>query len=426
MIKRYLRSIMFLAMGAMVSVGFASCSDDDDNNKKDELSAKETRMESIAQQYLNNTVNLTYGELAVQTGELFDKLSALTAKFKADSMSVTQAEIDDICKTFLEARSEYEESEAFLYGAATDFGIDPHIDTWPLDLDGLATSLSNSAQVANLDIDAAGSWDSGIAYAAGKLGQELLGFHGIEFIIFRNGQNRTVASLRANEADAAFVGKTVTGRQELIYATAVAGDLRDRCWQMEVSWNENAPQKHKERVEELEIPYTVAGSNRSYTQNMLGAGKAGSSYETWAEVMTTILISGCQNISNEVAMVKIGNPYSGEDVNYIESPYSHKSFVDFKDNLISIQNSLYGGRNENGKRDESKSIIRYMKDYNYPNVAALESSLADAIAALDNCQNTLHSFVGHINDPLVGVAQQKVKDLDTQLTQAGEWFATQH
>ena len=32
------------------------------------------------------------------------------------------------CETFLEARAWWEKSEAFLYGAATDFGIDPHIE----------------------------------------------------------------------------------------------------------------------------------------------------------------------------------------------------------------------------------------------------------------------------------------------------------
>lgn len=46
----------------------------------------------------------------------------------------------------------YEESEAFLFGAATDFGIDPHIDTWPLDANGLATALSNAEQVSNLRV----------------------------------------------------------------------------------------------------------------------------------------------------------------------------------------------------------------------------------------------------------------------------------
>ena len=103
---------------------------------------------------------------------------------------------------------------------------------------------------------------------------------------------------------------------------------------------------------------------------MLAAGKAGSTYASWQEVMVTILQAGCENIANEVANTKIGNPYSGEDVNYIESPYSHKSFVDFRDNILSIKNSLYGGRKADG-RDTSKSIIQYMKDNSYPSLASL-------------------------------------------------------
>lgn len=86
-------------------------------------------------------------------------------------------------------------SEAFLFGAATDFGIDPHIDTWPLDLEGLATELKNTDKVANMD------GEDGISYAANKLGQELLGFHGIEFIIFRDGANRKIEKLRGVEDD---------------------------------------------------------------------------------------------------------------------------------------------------------------------------------------------------------------------------------
>ena len=66
-----------------------------------------------------------------------------------------------------------------------------------------------------------------------------------------------------------------------------------------------------------------------------------------------------------------------------------------------------------------------MKDHKYENATALENSLNEAISALENCQNSLGSFVGHINDPLVGTAQTKVKALDTQLTLAGNWFATQ-
>ena len=38
-------------------------------------------------------------------------------------------------QAFTNARREWERSEAFLYGAAANNEIDPHIDSWPLDHD---------------------------------------------------------------------------------------------------------------------------------------------------------------------------------------------------------------------------------------------------------------------------------------------------
>ena len=413
---------MMMAMAAFISLGLSSCSDDNNENQGTEnvQSVNEQKMEAITQQYVSNTIYKTYAAIADATDQLYTQLANVADRFKANPESVSQSDIDKICSTFLTAREEWEKSEAFLYGAATDFGIDPHIDTWPLDADGLATALKNADQVAKLE------GEDGIAYAGGKLGQELLGFHGIEFIIFRDGANRKIADLRAEETNEAFtkIGAHVTGLQELIYATAVAGDLRDRCFQMEVAWNADAPQRHIDRVEEVELPFTVNGGSKSYGENMLAAGKAGSTYASWQEVMVTILQAGCENIANEVANTKIGNPYSGEDVNYIESPYSHKSFVDFRDNILSIENTLYGGRKGDG-RDTSKSIIQYMKDNSYSSLSSLETAVTEAIAALEKCQSTLGSFVENVNNPLVGEAQKKVQTLDDELVKAAEWFATQ-
>ena len=413
---------MMMAMAAFISLGLSSCSDDNNENQGTEnvQSVNEQKMEAIAQQYVSNTIYKTYAAIADATDQLYTQLANVADRFKANPESVSQSDIDKICSTFLTAREEWEKSEAFLYGAATDFGIDPHIDTWPLDADGLATALKNADQVAKLE------GEDGIAYAGGKLGQELLGFHGIEFIIFRDGANRKIADLRAEETNEAFtkIGAHVTGLQELIYATAVAGDLRDRCFQMEVAWNADAPQRHIDRVEEVELPFTVNGGSKSYGENMLAAGKAGSTYASWQEVIVTILQAGCENIANEVANTKIGNPYSGEDVNYIESPYSHKSFVDFRDNILSIENTLYGGRKGDG-RDTSKSIIQYMKDNSYSSLSSLETAVTEAIAALEKCQSTLGSFVENVNNPLVGEAQKKVQTLDDELVKAAEWFATQ-
>ncbi len=413
---------VLLLCGAAMVFGFSSCSDD---NGGSESSEKQQQMSSVLEQYINGTIYTTYAKLAEETGNLYDQLKAAKNKMVANPNSLSQAEINEICETFKKARAYYEESEAFLYGAATDFGVDPHIDTWPLAVNTLAGQLSNKNHMAIMS----GDDDEAIAFAGNSLGQELLGFHGIEFIIFRNGKNREVADLLGEETDQAFkdLGVHVTGKEELIYATAVAGDLRDRCWQLEVSWNEDAPQAHADRVEELELPSTVGGGSYSYGKNMLAVGKAGSTYLTLQETMVTIIKAGCENICNEVANVKIGNPYGNgkdPDPNYIESPYSQRSFIDFKDNIISIQNSLYGGRSEN--RVASKSIIQYMKDHNYSDLAKLESDITAAIQALETCQNTLvGGFVNNIKDPLVGKAQVAIQTLDDDLNNAADWFAKQ-
>lgn len=356
--KKYFKLPVLLVMGILMTVTFSSCSDDDvTDSPNNTLSEKETLLKSASTDYVNDVIYPTYGNLATQTGLLYEQLNAVKEKFKADPSSVSQNDIDQICSTFLEARSYWEETEAFLYGAATDFGIDPHIDTWPLDLDGLVTELKNSDKIAQLD-----NGNEGIAYAANKLGQELLGFHGIEFIIFRNGQNRDVNSLLGNDPDLiSSYGANISGREELIYATAVAGDLRDRCYQLNVAWNPDAPQEQKTRViDECELQYTVGSGQLTYGENMLIAGQAGSTYTTWRQVASTILTSGCQNISNEVYSQKMGNAYNGSDPNYIESPYSHRSFYDFKDNILSIQHSLYGNVDNDLTKDNS--LMGYLKN----------------------------------------------------------------
>ena len=412
--------LMLLSFAAItLPCTITSCSDNDNDDNSQSASERQAAMANIGEQYISSTVQNTYGYLATYTGNLYDELNAAITKY--DTGTLTQNDIDQICSTFKTARSYYESSEAFLFGAATDFGIDPHIDTWPLDVNALATTLKNSELVEKL------KGEDGIAWAASNLGQGCLGFHGIEFVLFRNGANRTLAALQANENDKAFtsIGAVVTGKEELIYATAVAGDLRDRCWQMEVSWNEKAPAAHKSRIESLELPYTVNGGDYSYGQNFLLAGQAGSTYRTWEAAMNAIIIAGCENICDEVANTKIGNPYSGEDENYIESPYSQHSFYDFEDNIKSIQNSLYGGRADDNSRDTTKSIIQLMKVNNYEGLAKLENDLHASIKALEDCKTLKGGFVNNIHDAKVGIAQKAIQALDADLEAAGAWIVLQ-
>lgn len=399
---------MFLLASAVL--GFASCS----VTKNDDVQAgKDLAMKSAVEQYVAHVIYPIYGDLAKESSELYGLLRDASEKGVA---ALSQDELDAIADKFLQARQSWEESEAFLYGAATDFGIDPHIDTWPLDIDALATSLSNADQVEQL------KGEEGILYAGGKLGKELLGFHGIEFVLFRDGAVRKVEALRAVEDDKAFSRYNVTGEQELIYAAAVAGDLRDNCWQLCAAWNADCDRAYTGRCEELEVNVTVTGSGLSYGQNMLNASLAGSTYASWQETINSILIAGCSNIANEVANVKMGNAHSGEDINYIESPYSKKSFSDFIDNILSIRYSLYG--KSGAASPESRSIMSFLKKYSYSGADALEASISGAIEAVEACRKK-GAFVDIYTDDSVQDAIDAVNALDTELNKAAAWIVLQ-
>ncbi len=397
------------------SMGLVSCSSDDDDNKDDNrLAEKEQAMQAITEQYVNNVVFPIYKSLANQTSTLFEQLADAKGKLRAGTL--TQGDIDKICSTFISARSAWEQSESFLFGAATDFGIDPHIDTWPLDRTALAKALSSAEIIDDLDdLD-----DGGIDNARALVGEQQLGFHGIEFIIFRNGKNRTLAALKGIEDDEAFSGRNITGEQELVFATAVAGDLRDKCYQLEVSWlGEQAPKAHQERVEECEFPTTVAGGDTSYGDNMLNATKAGSTLSTWRGVMSTILVAGCSNICAEVAGQKIGQAYLGTDPDYIESPYSQRSYYDFFDNVSSVQFSLYGNLSTTA---HANSIMSYLQKHNPTMAADLKARLDAALSALNTAKDGT-PFVVESHSASAKAAMDAINELDDALNTAASWIA---
>ncbi len=427
--KKIFQFAMLFAAG-MMTMGMTACSsDDNDNNNADVAKEQNEAIASLTAKYLNDVVYPTYGSLASESESLFNKISALKVKLKAGT-TVSQSEIDAICTSYKTARKYWEQSEAFLYGAASDFEIDPHIDTWPLDVPTLGEDLTDDAKIARLDAA------DGIEYARTSLTAENLGFHGIEFIFFRDGVNRSAAFFNNNEkeTDSDITAKgDVTGKEEVIFATAVAGDLRDKCFQLEVAWNPNANSAHKSRVAECaktsaDFETKVVKNGLTYGENLTAVNAGNSTYNSWKKVMEEILVGGCSNICAEVADQKMGQAYRAatgtgdaeDDPNYIESPYSHNSFTDFRDNIMSIQNALYG--NVEGSAVANSSVMAYLQKYNAAEAAALQSKLTVALNALQACLNSGKSFVEAPGATCVKTAMDAIGNLDDELNTAASWI----
>ena len=438
--NKIFKSALLAAAACTFSLSFTSCSDDNNDDHKDKVAEQNASIQKLATTYLDNVVYPTYTDLADEAENLYTKISALKAKLK-NNETVAQSEIDAICSSYKEARRYWEESEAFLFGAASDFEIDPHIDTWPLDVETLAKDLNDETKIAALD--AAESNGEARKY----LTKENLGFHGIEFIFFRDGKNRPVAIFNNDETESFenyFNGMNVTGREEIIFAAAVACDLRDKCYQLEVSWKgDKAHANHVARVKECAKKFedyktTVEKNGLSYGENFLASGTATGTLNSWKKAVETILISGCSNICAEVADQKMGQAYrcatgkpgyhedeeTGElvqdDPNYIESPYSYNSYTDFYGNILSIKNSLYGNIGQNVY--DSNSVMAYLATYNPEMKEELQDKLEDALEALEDCQKSGRSFRQDPGAACVKEAMEEVTELDSYLGEVSKWI----
>ena len=128
--------------------------------------AQETALRQVLTNLVNNVIVPTYTDLADDVEDLEKTLNGLTVS------TITQTQIDKACTDFKAARQHWERSEAFLGGAASDFSIDPTIDSWPLDRAELLDYFKGG-MTAEIEDEST-----------------ILGFHALEFILFRNGQNR--------------------------------------------------------------------------------------------------------------------------------------------------------------------------------------------------------------------------------------------
>jgi len=423
-----------LAMFCIGAFAFTSCSDDDtpdlggdrENPVIDNRwTGVQAEMWDVADQYINGVVYPTYRNLAASADELYNE--AVNVQSKHNAGTLTDADVEAACEAFKTAREYWEKSEAFLFGAATDFNIDPHMDSWPLDQGQMANFLSNSAMVAGL-------YSSDPIAFVNQHNSEFdtaLGFHGIEFVLFRNGAARPAAVFDGTEDHSSFANVTVQCKDELAFLVAVAGDVRDNCYRLEVSWlGQQAAAEHRARVSELGV-WTHALDNNGYYYgaDMLLAGTEGSSYASITAALVTLVgASGCGNIANEVASQKIGQAYrvatgtGGQDdaIDYIESPYSKRSYIDYRDNIYSIKNSLYGNIDQD--TPDANSVMTFLKNNNYSGLNALQSALDDAIDKLTTCVNSGVAFVDNPGAQQAGDAMVAVDLLNDELQNAAQWI----
>lgn len=348
---------LVIAVLATMSFSFSSCNNDNDEPDSNQIDSKKT---AIITQYVNGVVVPTYKSLADEANEL----AALCQQLRDNP---TQSKVQECCNKWISARKYWELSEAFLFGAAADYNIDPHIDSWPLQKSQLDNILNNSALIAALDEDGAA------ADAFATLGYGLLGFHAVEYVLFRDGAARNVSDI---------------SERELIYNAAVAQDLANQTVRLEASWAgmNNISSAKRAQLENYELEPTF-----NYGENMIDAGKAGNSlYKTQLAAMEQIL-TGASDISDEVGNTKITDPVNSGNVLDVESWYSWNSIADFTDNIRSVRNAYFGSLDGSVNNN---SMAAYMNKVN----ATLDGNVRTAIDnALKEVSNMPAPFRNHLS-----------------------------
>ena len=306
----------------------------------------------------------------------------------------TQEALDAACTQWKIARADWEKSEAFLFGAADEYSIDPHTDTWPVDQAALANVLRDNSIMSDIE------------NKVKQLNSGLLGYHGIEYVLFREGKARDISQFTDLEYK---------------YVCAVAKDLYQATCVLQTTWDgSKSGNRYNETVNYLKS-HTSLNDDGDVTDGTLSYKNFGEGFKNTpsedyeSNLDATIqIIEGARDIISEVAGSKIGLPWSGQDNSYIESPYAYNSIIDFYDNIVGCKNALYGQFDATSPTENSLIYFCLNSDNTTLKSQAqkVQSTLDEALSKINNMKAP---FALNYTDSSVKTAIDALNALDEAL-----------
>ena len=370
------KKLFTMSLAMMGLCTFTACSSSNDDDKKDdkkEIVIQDAEYDAIINQYVDNVVMPTYSDLKEKNSDLY--LSVVDF-----GNAPSDAKFQAICDAWLAAREPWEQSEAFLFGPVADFGLDPNMDSWPLDQEAIVNTLKS--QQWN-DMTWSGDYDEDDEAIAAA--QNVRGFHTLEFLAFRDGKARTLTDQAASDNAADYVYNETNATAWAQYMRNTAQLLVDDVTLLCNEWEDSYANEFKKH------------NGGDFTSGL-------SCIEQ--------LIDGCIDIAGEVGGAKIGEPYdlymSGkktEALYAVESWYSWHSRDDYTNNIYSIRNAYYGSRDGSIHNNSlSKLVAKYDQE--------LDQKVKQAIdRAAKNIQTIPQPFRNNINSTEAQNAMEACADL---------------
>ena len=144
----------------------------------------DAQLDAVAEQFVDAVVLPTYKDLKEKNTALLESVN----KFRTHP---SDEAFEAACSAWISAREPWEKSEAFLIGPVANKGLDPNMDSWPLDQAGIVQVLES--QNWN-DMQWSGNFseeDKAIGAA-----QSVRGYHTLEYLLFKDGQPRKTVSTK--------------------------------------------------------------------------------------------------------------------------------------------------------------------------------------------------------------------------------------
>lgn len=350
--KNFKTSKSILAALALTGM-IISCSDDDTPTPEPQTSYKDN-LTNIA----NNVIIETYSDLA-------NKAAGLLVEANDFKNNITAANLDETKQAWRSTRSPWEQSEGFLFGPVDTQGIDPAIDSWPVntnDMDALLADTQNFPTITEAIVN--------------QQTNEAKGFHLIEYLLWGIDGNKQVGDFT---------------NRELEYLVAACENLKNKTATLKDAW---------------------INTGGNYVANFLNAGTSGI-YPSEKAALED-LVTGMITIADEVANGKIEVPLNGEngggvDPSQEESRFSHNSKLDFADNARSISNAY------NGKfLTDGKGLSEIVASKNATLDTQFKAEIVAAIQAIEAITGTFSDAIVN-NRSVVENAQVKVRTVQETL-----------
>ncbi|SDQ96953.1 imelysin family protein [Flagellimonas zhangzhouensis] len=333
-------------------MGLASCSDNSADTETIDTSAE--LYTEVLTDLSVDVITQTYFDLSTNASAMNDLSATITIGDETTFSALKEA--------WQDTRAPWEKTEGFLYGPVDTEGIDPAIDSWPVDVNAINNILNSGNPITSSLLES---------------NNEARGFHTIEYFIWGLDGDKTAAELTDREIE---------------YLQAVTQNLKEKTAQLYDGW-------------------TSSGDN--FAANFILAGESGSIYTSQKDALQEI-VEGLAIIADEVANGKIEEPLNGNNGSAKpeaeESRFSNNSKLDFANNIRSIQNIYLGDYDGNSGKGITDVIVTVDAGLD----AEVKAAITAGITSIEAIPGTFTDAIVD-NRSEVENAQEKVLELLTLL-----------